>query len=300
MAGVTLEVLDALESEIFFHFLYYFSVDMRNNCGVDHLKLNEKNLDYLWDSVGNGEVNDNDKMIILTLMRVPLHVVRSEKSYLSQDFLELAQKVNALRQDLNKLTNRESERLFKEMLNKFLDMDIGNGTTDTIRRRLSGLRGIRERYNDYLYPKQQKIFEFMLKKVAIQGRWKNLNQAVESVLPELDSVLKDFDKTWISQKLEEKAEALKQAVQAFEEYKANPPEREFYQPKSRNKTIENWIRGLRMECETFKKASLADDPSLILKNKLAYNTLYQPESIKNLLKKHPEIVEKIVVKNNKS
>ena len=88
-------------------------------------------------------------------------------------------------------------------------MEIGNGVTDTIRRRLSGLRGVRERYNDYLYPKQQKIFEFMLEKATNQGRWKNLNQAVESVLPELDRVLKDFDKAWINQKLEEKTQLLK-------------------------------------------------------------------------------------------
>ncbi len=300
MSDVTLDVLNDLECEIFWNFLYHFSVKRRSDCGIDHLKLDEQGLSYLWSSVGYGLVNDDDKSVLLRLMQEPLKVMKDNKNYCSQDFLELAQKVNALKQDLNRLTKKESERLFKEMLNKFLDMEIGNGVTDTIRRRLSGLRGVRERYNDYLYPKQQKIFEFMLEKATNQGRWKNLNQAVESVLPELDRVLKDFDKAWINQKLEEKTQLLKQTVKEFEEYKKNPPERNFYQPKTRDKTIEDWIRGLRMECETFKKASLADDPSSILGNKLAYNTLYQPESIKNLLKKHPEIVEQIVVKNKKS
>ncbi|ENW98658.1 hypothetical protein F900_02741 [Acinetobacter modestus] len=300
MSGVTLDVLDALEYEVLWNFIDFFTVNTQIENGIDHLKLTERGLDSIWDDFGYWRrFGEADRNAILQLMEEPFEISKNDKIYNSHDFLELANNVNALKQNLDELTKTEIERKFKQILNKLVDMEM-KAVTGDIYYRLKGLRGVRERYNDYLYPKQQKIFEFMLEKATNQGRWKNLNQAVESVLPELDSVLKDFDKAWINQKLEEKTQALKQAVQQFEEYKKNPPERKFYEPKTRDKTIEDWIRGLRMQCETFKKASLADDPSSILGNKLAYNTLYQPESIKNLLKKHPEIVEQIVVKNKKS
>ena len=300
MADITLDVLDALEYEVLWNFIDFFTVNTQIENGIDHLKLKERGLDSIRDDFGYWRrFGDADRNTILQLMEEPFEISKNDKIYNSHDFLELANNVNALKQNLDELTKAEIERKFKQMLNKLVDMEM-KAVTGDIYYRLKGLRGVRERYNDYLYPKQQKIFEFMLEKATNQGRWKNLNQAVESVLPELDRVLKDFDKAWINQKLEEKTQLLKQTVKEFEEYKKNPPERNFYQPKTRDKTIEDWIRGLRMECETFKKASLADDPSSILGNKLAYNTLYQPESIKNLLKKHPEIVEQIVVKNKKS
>ncbi len=101
MSDVTLDVLNDLEYEIFWNFLYHFSVNRRNDCGIDHLKLDEQGLSYLWSSVGYGLVNDDDKSVLLRLMQEPLKVMKDNKNYCSQDFLELAQKVNALKQDLN-------------------------------------------------------------------------------------------------------------------------------------------------------------------------------------------------------
>jgi hypothetical protein len=92
MSDVTLDVLNDLEYEIFWNFLYHFSVNRRNDCSIDHLKLDEQGLSYLWSSVGYGLVNDDDKSVLLRLMQEPLKVMKDNKNYCSQDFLELAQK----------------------------------------------------------------------------------------------------------------------------------------------------------------------------------------------------------------
>jgi hypothetical protein len=61
-------------------------------------------------------VNDDDKSVLLRLMQEPLKVMKDNKNYCSQDFLELAQKVNALKQDLNRLTKRKVKDFSKKCL----------------------------------------------------------------------------------------------------------------------------------------------------------------------------------------
>lgn len=51
-----------------------------------------------------------------------------------------------------------------------------------------------------------------------------------------------------------------------------------------------------MECNELDKALHMDDPSLLLKKQLSFNTAYQPEVIKNLLRKETDLLAEILIK----
>lgn len=136
----------------------------------------------------------------------------------------------------------------------------------------------------------------MRNKAKEQGKWKNLNVAVESTLPELTERLKLFDREWIAVQLAEKSNQLESIQLEFDEYKKNPPS---YIPGAvltitRDQTYITEIMELKVRCRDLQAALLAEDPSLLLKRELPFNTEYQPEVIKNLLRKKPEVLKEII------
>ena len=256
------------------------------------------NLTYLQEL--NRGFEEAEFIKIVQIMGYPYTVERYNRIYSSSDFLDVLFHVIGLIEQFSELTVKEIKKEYQEILHKYAMMDVDIRFSKKIHTRIRGVRGAHKRYSNVLYKKHQVIYDFMLNKAKEQGKWKNLNAAVDSVLPELDMVLKQFDKEWISIKLAEKTKELEKLKQEFEAYKANPPRYKLGSAETitttRHQTYIHKIRAVRMECNELDKALHMDDPSLLLKKQLPFNTAYQPEVIKNLLRKEMDLLAEILIK----
>ena len=235
---------------------------------------------------------------IVELMEQSIIVKRYNKTYSSHDFLEVLSLIFELIEQFDELSDKEIKKAYKEIINLYAEIDIDILFSNKINTRIRGARGAKKRYQKNLYKKHQVIFDFMLNKAQVQGKWNNLNAAVESILPELDSVLKQFDKEWITTQLEEKKKILEELQQEFKQFKVNPPSYKLGSgliiTATRKQTYINKIRQLQVTCRELQNALQMDDPSILLKKQLPFNTAYQPEVIKNLLRKQPDFLTQIL------
>ncbi|WP_374974247.1 hypothetical protein [Acinetobacter venetianus] len=255
------------------------------------------NLAYLQDIRRN--FNEEELQRIVELMEQPISVKRNGKMYSSHDFLEVLTLIFELIEYFDELSDKEIKKAYKEIISQYAEMDVDILFSKKIHTRIRGVRGANKRYQKNLYKKHQVIFDFMLNKAQTQGKWDNLNTAVDSVLPELDLVLKQFDKKWIETQLEEKMKLLAELQREFEKYKVNPPSNKIGSgiiiTATREQTFINKIRELQVTCRELRTALQMDDPSILLKKQLPFNTAYQPEVIKNLLRKRPDLLAEILL-----
>lgn len=258
----------------------------REALGLPHLQNPERNFTE----------DEFDK--IFQIMRYPYIVERFGTTYSSHDFLRVLSQVFDLLNNYDGLSEKKIKIEYQKILNRYALMNVDILFSKKIHTRIRGVRGAHKRYSNVLYKKHQVIFDFMRNKAKVQGKWANLNAAVESVLPELDIELKKFDKEWILLKLAEKTKELDQIEQEFEKYKTHPPRYKLGSAKiitaTRHETYISKIRALKVECRDLDKALEMDDPSLLLKKQLPFNTAYQPEVIKNLLRKETDLLADIL------
>lgn len=303
MAYVEISELKLFMLEVGLSFLTYCTkLRIENDVEVQAPDLEALNLAYLLGT--RREFTETELYKLKQIMRYPYTVVKSNNSYKSSDFLEVLDDICYLLEEFDRLTDKEIKIQYKAVLAKYADMNIEIQFSRKIHTRIRGVRGANKRYKDGLYKKHQVIYDFMLNKAKTQGKWSNLNTAVDSVLPELDIVLKQFDKEWIAKRLAEKTEEMAKLQQEFEDFKVNPPRYQLGSAKiitaTREQTYTNRIREIRMECNELKKASEMDDPSILLKKQLPFNTAYQPEVIKNLLRKETDLLAEILIKQQES
>lgn len=207
----------------------------------------------------------------------------------------MLKQVRALKQQYKQLTEKQIKQIYKAILSQYAMMNVDIILSQKIKTRIRGVRGAHQRYSNLLYKKHEVIFELMLNKAKSQGKWPNLNIAVESMLPELEVALRHFDKVWIEEQLIKTRGELTSLQQAFNNYKANPPSFRsgVISTNTRHQTYLTEITGLKVKCRDFE-AALKEEPSLVLKKLLPFNTVYQPEVIKNMLRKKPEILRDIL------
>ncbi|MFR9680222.1 MULTISPECIES: hypothetical protein [unclassified Acinetobacter] len=263
---------------------------------VEAPNRDDLNLAYLQEIRRNFKRKELQR--IVDLMEQPISVQRNGKTYSSHDFLEVLTLIFELIEQFDELSDKEVKKAYKEIISQYAEMDIDILFSKKIHTRIRGVRGANKRYQKNLYKKHQVIFDFMLNKAQAQGKWDNLNTAVDSVLPELDLVLKQFDKKWIETQLEEKKKILEELQQELKQFKVNPPS---YKPgtgiiitATREQTYINKIRELQVTCRELRTALQIDDPSILMKKQLPFNTAYQPEVIKNLLRRHEDLLSQII------
>lgn len=264
---------------------------------IDAPDLDALKLSYLLEIKRNFTCDELEK--IIQLMSNSYTVERFSSIYSSDDFLAVLLQTFELIENYSEISDKEIKRNYQEILHKYAQMNVDILYSKNIHNRIRGMRGAHKRYSKNLYKKQKFIFEFMQQRAKEQGKWKNLNAAVEDVLPALDIALKQFDKDWISARLIEKLKEREKLEQEFQEYKLNPTCYEAGLAQTitatRYETYINKIREITVECRELEKALKLDDPSLVLKTKLPFNTAYQPEVIKNLLRRNKELLGNILL-----
>ncbi|ENW21881.1 hypothetical protein GPS63_08925 [Acinetobacter haemolyticus] len=295
MAYVNRNELFVFVFEVYQGFLNYCTKSTYEH-DVEAPNRDDLNLAYLQDIRRN--FNEEESQRIVELMEQPISVKRNGKMYSSHDFLEVLRLILELIEQFDELSDKEIKKAYKEIISQYAEMDVDILFSKKIHTRIRGVRGANKRYQKSLYKKHQVIFDFMLNKAQTQGKWDNLNTAVDSVLPELDLVLKQFDKKWIETQLEEKMKLLAELQREFEKYKVNPPSNKIGSgiiiTATREQTFINKIRELQVTCRELQNALQMDDPSILLKKKLPFNTAYQPEVIKNLLRRHEDLLSQII------
>lgn len=295
MAYVDKNELSFFAFEVCQGFLQYCTKSEREH-DVEAPDRDALNLPYFEDA--NRSFTEEEFRKIFQIIRYPYTVERFNTNYASHDFLQVLVQVLDLRENYEELTDKEIKTAYQEILHKYALMNVDIQFSKKIHTRIRGVRGAHKRYSNVLYKKHQVIFDFMLNKAKEMGKWTNLNAAVDSVLPELDFVLKQFDKAWIATKIEEKTKELEQLKLEFETYKTNPPRYKLGSAQTitatRHQTYIGKIRALNVECRDLEKALEIDDPSILLKKQLPFNTAYQPEVIKNLLRKQEDLLAQII------
>jgi hypothetical protein len=295
MAYVNRNELFVFVFEVYQGFLNYCTKSTYEH-DVEAPNRDDLNLAYLQDIRRN--FNEEELQRIVELMEQPISVKRNGKMYSSHDFLEVLRLILELIEQFDELSDKEIKKAYKEIINQYAEMDVDILFSKKIHTRIRGVRGANKRYQKNLYKKHQVIFDFMLNKAQTQGKWDNLNTAVDSVLPELDLVLKQFDKKWIEIQLEEKMKLLAELQRELEKYKVNPPSNNIglgiIITATREQTYINKIRELEVTCRELRTALQIDDPSILMNKQLPFNTAYQPEVIKNLLRRHEDLLSQII------
>lgn len=261
---------------------------------VDAPLLDELDIKHVFEPIR--PLTDAEIQKIIQIMNQLHPVERDGVLYSNLSFLRILEKLLKLKEEFNVISEKEIKSLYKELLHDYAAMNVDILFSNKLSKRIVGIRGVKKRYSNGLYKKHEVIFSFMQDKAKEQGKWKNLNVAVESTLPELMEILKLFDKEWISVQLAEKSNQLESIQSEFNEYKKSPP---CHTPgavltNTRHQTYLNEIAALNVRCRELNAALIADDPSLILKNELPFNTVYQPEIIKNLLRARVDVLSEIV------
>lgn len=256
--------------------------------------LDDLNIKHVLESVR--PLTDSEIQKIIQIMTQAYPVERDGFIYSNLCFLRILERILKLKEEFNEISEKEIKSIYKNLLHDYAAMKVDLLFSKKLMSRIRGIRAIEKRYSNGLYKKQEFIFNFMLDKAKEHGKWKNLNVAIESTLPELVEKLKLFDKEWISIQLVEKSNQLESIQLEFDEYKKNPPR---YEPgvirtNTRHQTYRNRIVELKVRCRELNEALKMDDHSLVLKNELAFNTDYQPEIIKNLIRKQPNILREII------
>lgn len=161
-----------------------------------------------------------------------------------------------------------------------------------LRNRINGVINIGKRYEENLYKKREILYRVLKEETRSKGKWKNINQAVRDVYPQLEQEFEIFDQQWIRGKMLElkdkikknKIELKKKEKFPFDEGRINFQKRGY----------ESSINKFQAEYLKLETALKTGEIARTLGKTLAFHSDYQEESIINHLRACPELLLEII------
>lgn len=208
-----------------------------------------------------------------------------------KQLLEILNRLEALRENFNGLTKLEIKRLYSQLLQSCVLIDKNIGIRNSkIKRRVTGLLAAQAKYKKKLYPRREILYRVLREQVQVNGKWKNLNQAVKSILPLLKEEYLKFDLIWIQDEISVRLDKMKRLKQIH----SDPKIKNEQSVNRQARYYLNRLKRLETEIEELQQALNAKDPSRALGKKMPFNADYTDESIIHHLRNCPEILREIL------
>lgn len=273
------------------------------NCFLDHAGryLRENNL--LADTDIKDEFDDLEKQLLIELMAVHSQMQLSEAMYSVQDLLNLLDQISTVTAGISDYRQQQINEQYSEILNKYIDLvveDTGKvyAYNPSLKRRINGILNVRKRYVPLLNKKLEIFYSELTVYAQKNGRFKNASQAVQLILPTLQIKFREFDLQWVQSRLE----ANKQKILDLTEARKNNEKNENCEGddfdvsfKIQDRTYLNQIRELQNENKKWEQFLQHPERYFPQQKQLPFNTAYCDEVLVNHLRKHQDLMVKIIV-----
>ena len=290
MKNCTLVDFKQLMDEILNFFLYHAGRYLREN-------------NLLADTDIKDEFEDLEQQSLIKLMAEHSQMQLSEEMYSVQDLLNLLDQISTVTAGLNDYRQQQINEQYSEILNRYIDLVIEDTGkvyvyNPSLKRRINGILNVRKRYAPLLHKKLEIFYSELTVYAQKNGRFKNASQAVQLILPTLQIKLREFDLQWVQSRLE----ANKQKILDLTEARKNNEKKEICEDddfdmsfKIQDKTYLNQIRELQNENKKWEQFLQHPERYFPQQKQLPFNTAYCDEVLVNHLRKHQDLMAKILV-----
>jgi hypothetical protein len=288
--------VELLEQDIWLNFCYYYQCELDDESTATE---NQSCIDKKEKIIKRMQQNDfsvnEERISFAEMMGADLNI-----PFKPSQLAELLIQLNTLRVEVNNLPAKIFQRQYSDILIASVQMLGGLEfiQNPTLAKSAKAIIAVKARYDKHLYPRREIIYRILREQVARHGKWKTLNQAVNSVLVDLDKAFEEYDIQWIKSELVLKQEMLDKLGWHKQSAKQAIVELEGITRKITTASAAKKIEKLQMELKKLNQVLKAKYPSKEMEKfgyKMPYSGGYIAETIIHELRNQPEILKEILL-----
>jgi hypothetical protein len=288
--------VELLEQDIWLNFCYYYQCELDDESTATE---NQSCIDKKEKIIKRMQQNDfsvnEERISFAEMMGADLNI-----PFKPSQLAELLIQLNTLRVEVNNLPAKIFQRQYSDILIASVQMLGGLEfiQNPTLAKSAKAIIAVKARYDKHLYPRREIIYRILREQVARRGKWKTLNQAVNSVLVDLDKAFEEYDIQWIKSELVLKQEMLDKLGWHKQSAKQAIVELEGITRKITTASAAKKIEKLQMELKKLNQVLKAKYPSKEMEKfgyKMPYSGGYIAETIIHELRNQPEILKEILL-----
>lgn len=296
MNNKKLSNVELLEQDIWLNFCYYYQCELDDESTATE---NQSCIDKKEKIIKRMQQNDfsvnEERISFAEMMGADLNI-----PFKPSQLAELLIQLNTLRVEVNNLPAKIFQRQYSDILIASVQMLSGLEfiQNPTLAKSAKAIIAVKARYDKHLYPRREIIYRILREQVARRGKWKTLNQAVNSVLVDLDKAFEEYDIQWIKSELVLKQEMLDKLGWHKQSAKQAIVELEGITRKITTASAAKKIEKLQMELKKLNQVLKAKYPSKEMEKfgyKMPYSGGYIAETIIHELRNQPEILKEILL-----
>jgi hypothetical protein len=288
--------LDLFEHDVWLNFCYYYQCDLVNESIKAENSLFTADAEKLIKRMQQNDFPFNEERIAFAKMMGEVVSVPFNPFQIS----ELLIKINKLRLNVDGMSTHFFKRQYSDLLILYVDT---LGAIDFIQnkklaRSAKGILAVKARYERHLYPRREILYRILKENVAQNGKWSNLNQAINFILDDLVKAFEVYDVQWL------KSELLIKQVKLKELEQSNPletvienDERKIVRRKTTPALMVKKTEKLHQEIKNLNHILKAKYPSKEMERfgyKMPYSGGYIAETIIHELRNQPDILKEIL------
>ncbi|ARG18286.1 hypothetical protein B7L44_17935 [Acinetobacter nosocomialis] len=296
MNNKKLSNVELLEQDIWLNFCYYYQCELDDESTATE---NQSCIDKKEKIIKRMQQNDfsvnEERISFAEMMGADLNI-----PFKPSQLAELLIQLNTFRVEVNNLPAKIFQRQYSDILIASVQMLGGLEfiQNPTLAKSAKAIIAVKARYDKHLYPRREIIYRILREQVARHGKWKTLNQAVNSVLVDLDKAFEEYDIQWIKSELVLKQEMLDKLGWHKQSAKQAIVELEGITRKITTASAAKKIEKLQMELKKLNQVLKAKYPSKEMEKfgyKMPYSGGYIAETIIHELRNQPEILKEILL-----
>ncbi|MEB3755186.1 hypothetical protein [Acinetobacter sp. MD2(2019)] len=273
---ITMVDLNEMEEEIFHYYLCIFMIN-----GISEVKSN-----YSYE----------EKKLILTDAALNKKYHDDSISLSGYDFVNMLVALNQIKQNFSAYSPKENTEVFKKFMQNYERMIVDTYfvLNPKIKNKIKGIRGMRIRYEQKLYPKLNIFYALLREKVAQQGQWPSVNAAIREILPELKLRFFEYDQQQIKNTIASNETDISDCEEALKQ----PENAEIFKYDKRHE-YQKHLNRLKYENIELRKLLELDASPYALKKKSPFNTIYIDEVLMNNLRRNKKLLDEVIICNKK-
>lgn len=223
-----------------------------------------------------------------------------------QDLLNLLGQINTVIVGISAYRQQQINEKYSEILNKYIDLVADGGGkvytyNPSLKRRINGILNVQKRYAPLLNKKLEIFYSELVSYAQQNGPFKNASQAVQLILPILQIKFRAFDLQWVQSKVNENQQKILDLTEARKnnEKKENCEGDDFdVSFKIQDRTYLNQIKELQNENNKWEQFLQHPEQHFPQQKQLPFNTAYCDEVLINHLRRHRNLMAKILVNHS--
>lgn len=285
--------LNVLEQDIWLNFCYYYQCEMDNESTATK---NQSYIDKKEKIIKRMQQND---FAVSELISFRQEMMGETIPFKPSQFAELLTQISKLKFAVDILPTQIFQRQYSDILIAYMQV-LGSFEfikNSRLAKSAKATFAIKARYEKHLYPRREILYRILREQVALRGKWKNLNQAVNFILEDLDKAFETYDAEWLKSEFELKQKILKQLEQQGKQ-SVRQAKDDLVIVRRKPASVAKKIEKLQLELTNLNQILKAKYPSKEMEKlgyKMPYSGGYIAETIIHELKNQPEILKEILL-----